>query len=121
MGLKDLFRRGRRRAYSTPAEGDRLILDQLRELGADLDRPRHVIQFLYFPDERSARGAAETLAVGGYDVEVRPPTGEIEQWAAIAETDTVVNESWLAEMRPRLEAIAEANGGEYDGWEAAAD
>jgi hypothetical protein len=121
MGLKDLFRRGRRTTYSTPGESDRLILEQLREAGADLDRPRHVIQYLYFPDEAGARAAAETLAASGYDVDVRPPREGIEQWAAVAETHTLVNEEWLAGMRPRLEAIAEANGGEYDGWEAAAD
>jgi hypothetical protein len=121
MGLKDLFRRGRPATYSTPAQGDRLILDQLREIGADLSRPRHVVQFLYFPSEAGARDAAETLAASGYDVDVRPPAEGIEQWAAVAETHAVVDEAWVDEMRPRLEAVAHANGGEYDGWEAATD
>jgi hypothetical protein len=121
MGLKDLFRRRQGATYSTPAEGDRLILDRLRELGADLSRPRHALQFLYFPDEAGARGAAETLAASGYEVDVRPPGEGIEQWSAVAETQTVVDERWTDEMRPRMEAIAHANGGDYDGWEAAAD
>jgi hypothetical protein len=121
MALKDLFRRGRRATSSTPADGDRLILEQLRELGADLNRPRHVVHYLYFPDEAGARGAAETLTASGYDADVRPPSDGIERWATIAETHTLVSEAWLSEMRPRLEAIAHANGGEYDGWEAAAD
>jgi Regulator of ribonuclease activity B len=120
MGLKDLFRR-QPGGYSTPAEGDRLILEQLRGLGADLSRPRHAIQFLYFPDEAGARGAAETLAASGYEVEVRPPGEGIAQWAAVAETQAVVDEEWIGGMRPRMDAVAHANGGEYDGWEAAAD
>ena len=126
MGLKDFFRRSPTRnstlaRYSTPAEGDELILHHLRELGADLNRPRHVIQFLYFPDEVGARGAAKALQVSGYDVEVRPPEEEISEWRAVAETHAVVDEAWVEGMRPRLEAVAHANGGTYDGWEAAAD
>jgi hypothetical protein len=121
MGLRDLFRRRGPKPYSTPAEGDRLILEQLREHGGDLSRPRHGIQYLYFPTEVAARGAAETLRATGYDVDLRPPREGITQWAAIAEAHVVVDEAWLDEMRPRLEAIAAANDGEYDGWEAAAD
>jgi hypothetical protein len=80
-----------------------------------------VIQFLYFPDEVGARGAAETLKASGYEVDVRPPGEEFSEWGAVAETHAVVDEAWVEEMRPRLEAVAHANGGAYDGWEAAAD
>jgi hypothetical protein len=121
MGLLDRLRRGRPATYATPAQGDRLILEQLRNMGADLSRPRHVIQFLYFPDEAGARGAAQTLTASGYEVDVRPPSEGIEQWAAVAETHVVVDEAWVDEMRERMDAVAQANGGDYDGWEAAAD
>jgi hypothetical protein len=121
MGFRDLFRRRSPKRYSTPAEGDRLILEQLRELGGDLSRPRHVLQYLYFPTEAAALGAAETLRATGYDVDVRAPGEGMAQWGAIAEAHVVVDEAWVGEMRPRLDAIAAANGGDYDGWEAAAD
>ena len=62
---------------------------------------------------------AETPVASGYEVEIRPPGEGIEQWSAVAETQTVVDERWTDEMR--MEAIAHANGGDYDGWEAAAD
>ncbi len=117
MGLKDLFRRG----VPSPVDGDRMILDQLRKLGADLSRPRHVMQFLYFPSEAGARSAAATLGASRYQVEVRPPGEGFEEWAAVAETHVVVDEAWVDEMRPQLAAIAHINGGTYDGWEAAAD
>ncbi|MBD0330236.1 MAG: hypothetical protein ICV64_09050 [Thermoleophilia bacterium] len=51
---------------------------------------------------------------------MRAPREGVEHWGVVAEIHTVV-ERWLADMRPQLEAIAGANGGEYDGWEAAAD
>jgi hypothetical protein len=120
MGLRDLFRR-RRGSDDVPSEGDSLVLDQLRAHGADLDRPRHVIQYLYFPSDEGARAAAEALRPMGYEVDVRPPSSGIDQWAVIAEMEVVLDESWVDETRRRLRAVAEANGGEYDGWEAAGD
>jgi hypothetical protein len=118
MGLKDLFPES---GVPSPVDGDRMILDQLRELGADLSRPRHVMQFLYFPSDAAARRAAATLGAGGYQVEVRPPVEGFEEWVAVAETHVVVDAAWVDEMRPQLEAIALEGGGTYDGWEAAAD
>jgi regulator of ribonuclease activity B len=120
MGLRRFLRREPTPTL-TPREGDRRILEELRNLGADLSRPRHVIQYLYFPDEEGARGAAATLAASGYEVRVNPPGDAVPDWNAIAETHVVVDERWVDEMRPRFEAVAAANGGEYDGWEAAGD
>ena len=126
MGWRDfLGRRGRRPAtYKTPAEGDSLILAQLRSLGADLSRPREVLQFLYFPSEDAATEAAEALRGYGYRVEVNAPDddtrGLANPWSVVATGEFVVDEQWVDAMRPQLQAIASLGGGAYDGWEAAA-
>ena len=126
MRFRDFFRRGRGdnlRTYATPAEGDQLILDHLREAGADLTQPREVLQYLYFPTEAAAHEAAEAVRAYGYDVEVRPSATDDARnpWLTLATAELVVDEGWVAAMRPQLEAIASLGGGEYDGWEAAAE
>ena len=125
MRFRDFFRRGRGHlpTYDTPAEGDQLILGQLRTAGADLTQPREVLQYLYFPTEAAADEAADALRAYGYEVKVRPSATDAaaNPWLALATAELVVDEAWVAAMRPQLEAIASAADGEYDGWEAAAE
>jgi hypothetical protein len=51
----------RRRAPGDAAAVDQDVVRQLRGLGADLTRPRHVRHFLYFEEEGFARRAAEQI------------------------------------------------------------
>ena len=121
MGLLDRFRPV---ANGSPADGDQLIVQQLRLLGADLSKPREVLHFVYFPTKEVADDAASELRNEGYTVEVKPSadsdTGPPNPWLALARKDTVVDEDSVVVMRPRFEALAAARSGEYDGWEAAA-
>jgi hypothetical protein len=89
MGLGRLFRR-RPRSFSTPAEGDRMILDMLRLQGADL----------------SVRVEASAAGDG--------------TWLALATGERVVDEATVDGVRARFDQVAGEHGGEYDGWEAAA-
>ena len=102
-------------------ELDRLILQQLRGKGARLALPRHVLHFLDYPDEASARSAAEDVEGIGFDATVVAPTGEAEQWTVRGEAMRVVDETTVDTHRKQFERIAETHGGEYDGWEAAAE
>ena len=104
---------------AAPAELDRLSLKQLRKRGADLARPRHVLHFLYFADQTSAQSAAATLSAGGYDTTVGPPDDSVAAWLVRAETTRVVDETTVPAYRHWFEHVADAHGGEYDGWEAA--
>jgi regulator of RNase E activity RraB len=126
VGFRDLFRRKPDAAsYTTPAEGDRLVIGELRRAGADLSRPREVLHYLYLPTEDAAKQARDTLRSEGYTAEVRPAadaeTGVPNQWLALARIETVVDEAMIDRARERLELLAVEHGGEYDGWEAAAD
>lgn len=116
MGFLDRFRQKR----PPPEQLDQISLRQLRALGADLERPRHVLHFLYFDGERDAREAADAVRAAGYEATALPPDGRIEQWCVRAETTRVVNESTVQAFRAWFELVASDHAGEYDGWEAAA-
>jgi len=107
------------RAPATTAEADRLVLRQLEGLGADLTQARHVIHFLYFPEETVARRAAEEIGKAGYDATVTAPNGTIREWSVRAEATRVVAATTVEAFRAWFEEVAAEFQGEYDGWEAA--
>lgn len=108
-----------RRAPATPAEADRRALRQLEALGADLTKPRHVIHFLYFEDEASARRAAAEIEKAGYSAKVLAPDGAFREWRVHADGTRVLGPSTVDAFRAWFEHVASDLGGEYDGWEAA--
>jgi hypothetical protein len=116
VGLLDRFRQKR----PPPDKVDEISIRQLRAIGADLERPRHVLHFLYFDREQDARSAADATGAAGYETTVMPPAEQIEQWCVRAETTRVVNESTIRAFRAWFELLASEHAGEYDGWEAAA-
>jgi Regulator of ribonuclease activity B len=127
MDFLDRFRHAEANAAAadmSPADGDQLIVQQLRLLGADLSKPREVLHFLYLPTEEDAESAASELRTDGYTVEVQlaadADTSPPNPWLALARKETVVDEATVTLMRPRFEALATERSGEYDGWEAAA-
>ena len=134
MGWRDLFKPKRRdedEDLDEPVEGgppgqaDKRVLKQLRRLGANLSRPREVIHFLYFPTQVAAEQASHQLRGEGYMIDVRPAANAAENppnpWVMEARNYVVVDESNVQAMRQKFEDLAEGGGGEYDGWEAAAD
>ena len=108
-----------------PEKGDKQVLKQLRRLGANLSRPREVVHFLYFPTQVAAEQASHQLRGEGYMIDVRPAANAADNppnpWLMEARNYAVVDESNVQAMRQKFEGMAEAGGGEYDGWEAAAD
>jgi len=122
VGLRDLFRRG---GYSSPEEGDQLVLEQLRSAGADLTKPREVLHYLHARTREDAERAAPQVRAAGYEVELREPDPEdlatSHPWIVIATTHAVVSSDSVAETRAFFERVAGEVDGEYDGWEAAVD
>lgn len=103
----------------SPEEGDRAVVDQLRGLGAETERPRQTDHYLYFPHREAASTAAARLRKDGYQVRVsRSASGE--SWLVLASHDLVVNDENIERVRGELDKLARALGGEYDGWETAA-
>ena len=108
--------------FNTPDEGDRLILDELRSLGADLSQPREVLHYLYVPTESAAAEASQEARDRGYTTEVRPAAEQAgpHPWLVLATKDEVLSVESARSSRETFSEIATTHGGEYDGWEAGA-
>lgn len=107
--------------FDTAAEGDRLIVEQLRSLGADLSKPREVLHYVYLPSQDAAQAAGRELEAKGFAVEVRPAAGAPgpNPWLCLATIEEVVSVESANAATQSFIALATLHGGEYDGWEAA--
>jgi hypothetical protein len=105
--------------YADAAEGDRRMIEQLQEAGADMSQARSADHYFYFPTQPAASEAARQLGAEGFHVTVRRAAVG-DSWLALASEMAVVNEDAIHDLRVRFEDLASALGGEYDGWETAA-
>ncbi|SEG59850.1 Regulator of ribonuclease activity B [Bryocella elongata] len=107
---------------SKPYEGDLAVLAQLKARGANLTRERHIVHYLYFATVAGRAEAAAQLKTHHYETRVGDTTAEGDHpYMLVAERTGLVNETEITRERRLLSSIAEANGGDYDGWEAALD
>ena len=116
-----LWRQGRVRAVervACPLEADALVLDHLARLGCDPSRPRECRHYFYVPTENGAQAVADSLVRDGWDAEAEHTP---EAWLVTATTVSGLTVETVRRTRTRLERLAGEHGGEYDGWEAAAD
>ncbi|MEP6835722.1 MAG: ribonuclease E inhibitor RraB [Gemmatimonas sp.] len=99
-------------------EGDRQVLQQLLQAGADLSKPTEVNYYLYYQD----RAAADSAAARGSSA---PLVASVQRaadnsaWLCLVTGTMVPSESNIRAHTTRLVALAQATGGQYDGWEAA--
>jgi hypothetical protein len=104
-----------------PHEGDQRVLAQMLGYGADLTRERHVVHYLYFPDNITRASAQDKLDREGYETRHGIDSQGALPKSLIAERTGIVNDDVVNQERELLTNIAEADGGDYDGWEAALD
>jgi hypothetical protein len=100
------------------SEADARVLDHLARLGCDPARPRECRHYLYLPGELDADAVTRALNADGWDAEYEEVR---DAWLVTASTHTRLDAGVLRSTRLRLELLAADHGGEYDGWEAAAD
>ena|SRR5947208_1769513 len=99
-------------------EADARVLHHLAALGCDPSQPRECRHYMYLPAEFSARAVASVLNGDGWDAELEEVP---DAWLVTATTFTPLTDDSVRETRSRLQLLASDYGGEYDGWEAAAD
>jgi hypothetical protein len=101
---------------------DIALLGQMLKLGADLNAPRHALYYLYFGTREAAEAGAVEGQAAEYTCEVRDPLPAFPgQWSLICERpDAVLNVPGVLSADDLFQGIADRNGGEFDGWEAAA-
>jgi regulator of RNase E activity RraB len=107
-------------AYADVSEDDREILAALLAQGADLDEPRDVQHFCYFPDGTTARAAAAELERAGWSSEVEAPDEPADAWTVQASraAHALTPAALLADAE-LFTSVSNRHGGEYDGWGAA--
>jgi hypothetical protein len=101
---------------------DLVLMGQLLQQGADLNQPRHALYYLYFSSRDAAEAGAEEGRAAGYTCEVRDPLPQYpDQWSLACERDdAVLDPSGVNAADDLFQGIADRLGGEFDGWEAAA-
>jgi Regulator of ribonuclease activity B len=129
MGLRDFLTAllGRSRSASRlevvgEGEGthdpDQQVLSQLRAAGADLGKPTHALFYIYASTQEGANRIATAVADSQLQAEVRP-SAVGGGWLCLAQGQLVPTLEVVKRYRSQFEALAAAEGGEYDGWEAA--
>lgn len=111
-----------RRPSVPPAEPERIpddldgqVLKQLIAAGSDLSKPHDVEFFLYFSDEERASRAYGELTADGFAGKVdRAAKGS--QWLCFVSKRIIPSHPAMVALRRRMEDLAKAGGGEYDGW-----
>jgi hypothetical protein len=106
------------RAKARAAHGDRIVIDQLRAAGADLDAPRRIRYLLYLPDETAALAARAALVEHEFEVEISP-AATTSEWSVVASYVERATPAVIAQRRESFEWLASTHGGTFDGWEAA--
>lgn len=97
---------------------DEQVLNQLREAGADLGKPTHVLFYIYTPSEESAKRFAGAVVDRELRVEVRPAALG-GGWLCLVQGHVIPTLGLLRQYRAMFNELAGAEHGEYDGWEAA--
>lgn len=129
MGLWDALRNsagglGGKSHRDTVSDGeesrdlDLQVLVQLSKNGANLAKPTHTLFYIYAPSEEAASRIASAITDPQLQTEVRPAALG-EAWLTLVQGQLVPELETLRRYRVQFEALAAAEGGEYDGWEAA--
>jgi regulator of ribonuclease activity B len=103
------------RISTIPDDPDGRVLKQLVAAGSDLSKPHNAEFFLYFPDEDRASKAFRQLAAEGYTGKVERGAGE-SSWLCFVTKPIVPSHATMISIRDRMSELANAGGGEYDGW-----
>ena len=105
-------------------EADNALIDELVELGIDLDRPRETRFHFVFAVSSAADGVAARLTAVGYECEVTEMKPNIvvrlfkkSEWLVTATKVMVIDCYIISELRTEFNAIMAETGGMYDGWE----
>jgi hypothetical protein len=98
---------------------DSRTIDRLRKAGSDPFKPHDVDFFFALPSEEATRAVNAQLEVEGFAVDIKavPDTTELP-YSLHARKSMRLSVPDMRELSRRFGALAEAQGGRYDGWAA---
>jgi hypothetical protein len=100
----------------TSAIGEVQALDALRKAGNDVTKPTEVTYYLVFPNDASARRAADSVRAFNFEGEVL--SSRSGDWTCIASARMVPEQAAILETTKKFKALAASLGGRFDRWEA---
>ena len=99
---------------------NRHVLENLTREGDDLSKPRRIFHWLYFSNETDRGHCAETARQRGFGIrltaEIDKPNKSFPLALQLYRIDSVAP-SAIDALTLELFSLAQANSGEYDGWE----
>lgn len=95
---------------------DSVVVQNLRDAGSDLSKPHDIDFNLHVPDESDATKLEQQLRAQGFDVTI--DQGD-DDWGVTATKTMVPDPAEITKVGESLRKLADAAGGEYDGWGAA--
>lgn len=105
-------------------EADNALLDELADLGIDLNRPREVRFHFMFNVRLGAQAVQARLTEDGYDCELTKQDHNFlvrlfkrSEWLLAATKVMVVDCYIISELRKAFTMMMDESGGFYDGWE----
>ena len=106
-------------------DGDDELLSMMRQLSIDMTKPREVNFYFVFPNQAAALEAKELLQSFKFEPDEYPiplpwwkKLFAKPQWGVTFTQHMALQESNVKQLTTELQKIAEACGGDYDGWEA---
>jgi hypothetical protein len=102
---------------------DLQLLGAIKDSGANLDAPRHVLHYLYFPSEAAAQKASEACQGQGWEAAAGEPLPDYPgQWSVTAElASAVLTLDFVRGSTDFFQEVAALYDGEHDGWEVGPD
>lgn len=94
---------------------DRVVVDNLRRVGVDIEHTREIEFFFYFSTQEDAAKAAIVLIEWSFEVQIAPSLGD-EKWLCLATIQMMPDVAALVRLREQFNSLADQLGGEYDGW-----
>ena len=93
------------------------LIEEMREMGADLTQPADVCHSLAFPGREAAMRAGNYLR--GFEFGVTVLDDDIGgEWFVFAGQEQILSARYLALTQAALEGLAHELGGRYGDWEA---
>jgi regulator of RNase E activity RraB len=102
--------------WSSVAEEDQKVLDQMREAGSDLSKPHAMEFYLHFPTEEAANLVAMRVEAEGFHAEVKEERPG-RAWLCYVTKMMVPEGTMITAIGHRFTVLANEFQGEYTGWE----
>jgi hypothetical protein len=91
------------------------VLATLRKNGSDLTKPHRLDFYVYVPKQTYATKAATKIRECGFDTDL---SRSGKRWLIVASKTMVPARADLADQGRFFEEVAQAVGGDFDGWES---